>query len=84
MKYSIFDNTKIIDLPDNLINMYEKYRGKLDDVYIEHMIIAYDLDKDNSIKAIELGVIEAIEDEISVFSNGNKIIKKAIKAGVIK
>ncbi len=81
-KYTILNN-KEIELPDDLIEIYEKNIDKLDERKLSYFAYVADVENSDNLNAIKTGVIDSMLEEMTMYIEREKIIAMAKEKGYI-
>ncbi len=82
-KYTILKN-KTIDLPDDLVEFYEKNFDKLDERKLSYLAYVADVENSSDIKAITSGVIDSIFEEMMMYLESEHVMSLAREKGYLE
>lgn len=84
MKYTIFNETVSLNIPDEIVRKYEAHAAPLTNKRVEYLAVTGECDGSESISDIESAVVSAINDEIDAFDHLTEITARAIAEGIVK
>ena len=74
MKYLVFNRTRIVNIKDELVALYEEKVSHVDNHRIEYLVASSDFNENS--KDLDIVVEQAIVEEIGTFENIPRILKK--------
>ncbi len=84
MTYSIFNNTVIVEIPDDLVKEYTKKVAPFDNNTAEYLAVTGDCEANSNISEIQTAIIDGIHDEIDTFGKLSGITAKAVVKGLVR
>ena len=78
MQYKLFNETKTVDIPDNLIQKYTDNVRPFNVRVAEYLAVSSECDEHNTTEEILQGIIDGIEDEVYTFQHKEEITAQAI------
>ena len=83
MVFELFNKTKTVEIPDDMVRLYEKQVSPFNENVAEYLAVSGDCDENSSETELSESIINGITEESDAYSRRGEIFFQAVKSGVI-